>query len=117
MRVHVVDGADQHVVELLGGVRLTFGSREDLDKVILCLLRKRNEQAFLVAEPAINGCAARGGTVLVSSHVLAELAQTVYDVVIMSQGHIVASGPLAQLAGDGWTLEDLYLKLTEGETP
>lgn len=58
--------------------------------------------------------AERGGTVLVASHVLAEVAQTVDRVLIIDRGCLVASGPLDELAGDGQTLEDTYLELTTG---
>ena len=40
-----------------------------------------------------------GGTVLVSSHVLAEVAQTVDDVVIIANGRLVLESSLAELAG------------------
>ena len=40
----------------------------------------------------------RGGTVLFSSHVLAEVAQTVDDVVIITAGRLVAQSSLANLA-------------------
>lgn len=42
-----------------------------------------------------------GRTVLVSSHVLAEVEQTVDDVVIISQGRLVRAGPLAELVSQG----------------
>jgi ABC-2 type transport system ATP-binding protein len=55
-----------------------------------------------------------GGTVLVSSHMLAEAAQTVDDVVIIDRGRRIASGRLDELtAGGGTTLEELFLELTE----
>lgn len=41
--------------------------------------------------------AGEGRTVLVSSHLLAEMAQTVDDVVILSQGQLRAQGPLSSL--------------------
>ena len=41
--------------------------------------------------------AGQGRTVLVSSHLLAEVAQTVDDVVIVSEGQLRASGPLSRL--------------------
>jgi ABC-2 type transport system ATP-binding protein len=41
--------------------------------------------------------AGQGRTVLVSSHLLAEVAQTVDDVVIVSEGQLRASGPLSTL--------------------
>jgi ABC-2 type transport system ATP-binding protein len=52
------------------------------------------------------------GTVLVSSHVLAEVAQTVDHVLIIDRGRLVASARLDELAGRGLTLEDTYLRLT-----
>jgi ABC-2 type transport system ATP-binding protein len=55
--------------------------------------------------------AASGGTVLVSSHVLAEVAQTVDRVVILGAGSLRYAGPLDGL-DDG--LEQAYLELTEG---
>jgi ABC-2 type transport system ATP-binding protein len=39
----------------------------------------------------------RGGTVIVSSHLLAEVAQTVDDVVIIARGRLVVQAPLAEL--------------------
>jgi ABC-2 type transport system ATP-binding protein len=43
--------------------------------------------------------AARGNTVLVSSHLLAEVAQSVDDVVIISQGEVRAHGTLEEVLG------------------
>jgi ABC-2 type transport system ATP-binding protein len=43
--------------------------------------------------------AAGGGTVLISSHLLAELEHFVDDVVIIGKGQILASGTLAELSG------------------
>jgi ABC-2 type transport system ATP-binding protein len=56
--------------------------------------------------------AEQGRTVLVSSHMLAEAAQTVDEVVIIDRGHLVASGRLDELTDGGRTLEDLFLDLT-----
>jgi ABC-2 type transport system ATP-binding protein len=41
--------------------------------------------------------AGEGRTVLVSSHLLAEAAQTVQDVVVISRGRLAAEGPVAEL--------------------
>jgi len=57
----------------------------------------------------------RGGTVLVSSHLLAEVAQTVDRILIIDRGRLVAGGRLDELAGRGQTLEEAYLELTSGE--
>ena len=61
--------------------------------------------------------AEQGRTVLVSSHVLAEVEQTVDQVVIIDRGRLLATGPLADLTERGRTLEDVYLELTAGEAP
>jgi len=58
--------------------------------------------------------AEQGGTVLVASHVLAEVAQTVDQVLIIDRGRLVASARLDDLASRGQTLEDTYLELTTG---
>jgi ABC-2 type transport system ATP-binding protein len=56
--------------------------------------------------------AQRGRTVLVSSHVLAEVAQAVDQVMIVDRGRLVAAARLDELTGGGQTLEDVYLGLT-----
>jgi ABC-2 type transport system ATP-binding protein len=58
--------------------------------------------------------AAEGGSVLVSSHLLAEVAQSVDRVLIISNGRLVADAALDELARGGQSLEDVYLALTEG---
>ena len=59
--------------------------------------------------------AERGRTVLVSSHMLAEAAQTVDQVVIIDRGRLVASGRLDELTERGRTLEDVFLGMTGGQ--
>jgi ABC-2 type transport system ATP-binding protein len=49
----------------------------------------------------LRGLAAEGRTVLVSSHVLAEVAQTVDDVVVIHRGRLVDEGPVARLTAGG----------------
>jgi ABC-2 type transport system ATP-binding protein len=51
--------------------------------------------------------------VLVSSHLLAEVAQTVDRVLIIDHGRVLADGPVEELGSRGQTLEDVYLELTE----
>ncbi len=63
---------------------------------------------------------ARRRAVLVSSHLLAEVAQTVDDVVVISHGRTITQAPLDELlaARPGSALEDIHLELTgsrEGE--
>jgi len=56
-----------------------------------------------------------GRTVLVSSHLLAEVAQTVDRLVILAHGRMVANGGLNELTDGGQSLEDVYFELTEGD--
>jgi ABC-2 type transport system ATP-binding protein len=49
----------------------------------------------------LRSMAAEGRTVLVSSHVLAEVAQTVDDVVVIHRGRLVDQGPVARLTAGG----------------
>ena len=53
-----------------------------------------------------------GRTVLVSSHVLAEVAQTVDAVVIIDRGRLAATVALDELDDRRRSLEDVYLELT-----
>ena len=61
----------------------------------------------------LRGLAAEGRTILLSSHVLAEVAQTVDDVVVIDRGRLVTQAPLATLlaAHQGDDLEDTFLRL------
>lgn len=59
--------------------------------------------------------AARGRTVLLSSHVLSEAAQTVDDVVVIDGGRLVHQGTMSELANRGESLEDVFFELTGGQ--
>jgi ABC-2 type transport system ATP-binding protein len=56
-----------------------------------------------------------GRTVLVSSHLLAEVEQTVDHVLIIDHGRVVARGPIEELTDERRSLEDAYLELTRGD--
>ncbi|MDX3591620.1 ATP-binding cassette domain-containing protein [Streptomyces sp. ID03-2B] len=56
--------------------------------------------------------AASGRTVLLSSHLLGELEQTVDDVLLMHHGRLLSSGPLDGLLEPGERLESAFLRLT-----
>jgi len=53
---------------------------------------------------ALLGYAAAGRTVVLSSHLLAEVEQTCSHVVVMNQGRRVAAGPVAEITGAGASL-------------
>ena len=61
----------------------------------------------------LRGLAEEGTTVLVSSHILAEVAQTVDSVVILDRGRLVAQSTLAELTAGAQGLEDAFFKLTK----
>jgi ABC-2 type transport system ATP-binding protein len=65
----------------------------------------------------LRGLADDGRTVFVSSHLLAELAQTVDDVVIINQGRLVAAGSMAELLErtSASSLEDFFLDATSAD--
>jgi ABC-2 type transport system ATP-binding protein len=61
----------------------------------------------------LRGFAAEGGTVLVSSHMLAEVAQTIDSVVIIDHGRLVAQGPVTEFTAKGDDLEEVFFQLTQ----
>ncbi|QWF82070.1 putative ABC transporter ATP-binding protein YxlF [Amycolatopsis sp. CA-230715] len=65
-------------------------------------------RAFLRAQ------AAEGRTVLVSSHVLTEIAMVADRVLIVSGGRLVADGGVEEFSGGGTGLEETYLELVRG---
>ncbi len=59
--------------------------------------------------------AAEGRTVLVSSHLINEVALTAGHLVLIGRGRLLADAPVEDLvAGGGTTLEGIYLELTRG---
>lgn len=64
-----------------------------------------------LARRLLRGYADDGRTVLVSSHILAEVSRLADDVVIIAGGRLVAQGSLAQLTEHG-NLEETFLELT-----
>jgi ABC-2 type transport system ATP-binding protein len=112
----LADAADRRVGEFSLGMR----QRLALATALLC-----DPEILLLDEPAngldpegvrwlrrlLRGLAAEGRTVLVSSHILAEVAQTVENVVIVDHGRLVAHSALAELTAAG-DLEDVFLRLT-----
>jgi ABC-2 type transport system ATP-binding protein len=60
----------------------------------------------------LHGLANEGRTVLISSHVLAEVAQTVQRALVISGGRLVGDIPLDQLGDGARALEATYLEMT-----
>ena len=85
------------------------------------------EPRFLVLDEPVNGLdpegirtiraflrryADAGNTVLLSSHLMGETAQTVDDIVIINKGRIIADGALEQIIAGHASLEDAFFALT-----
>jgi ABC-2 type transport system ATP-binding protein len=101
-QVGLAAAADRRVGEFSLGMRQRLG----LAAALLC-----DPEILILDEPAngldpegvrwlrelIRGLAAEGRTMLVSSHILAEVAQTVDSVVILDHGRLVAQSTLAEL--------------------
>ncbi|MER6355650.1 ABC transporter ATP-binding protein [Streptomyces sp. NPDC001634] len=117
-RVALADAAHRRV----GGYSLGMRQRLGLAAALL-----GDPEVLVLDEPAngldpagmadlrdlLRGLAEEGRTVLMSSHVLSEVAQTVDRVVIVAGGTLRHAGPLAELtAAKGETLEGAFLRLT-----
>ena len=89
--------------------------------------RHKDLQAIHILDEPINGLdpsgvhwlrsflrqfADQGGAALVSSHVLAEVEQSVDRVLIINQGRLLADQPMTEITRDGGSLEHTYLTIT-----
>lgn len=121
--------------EVLSMVELTDAARKRVKNYSLGMKQRLSLAAAILGNPRIlvldepaNGLdpagiawlrkflrtmAAQGKTILVSSHQLAEMQNTVDDVLIINRGKLIASGDVKSVIGDG-TLEEAFLRLTEG---
>jgi iron complex transport system ATP-binding protein len=61
---------------------------------------------------ALRAFAADGGTVLLSSHGLGEVARTADDVVVLHEGRVLADAPADELAAEHGDLETAFFNLT-----
>ncbi|MFX4271134.1 ABC transporter ATP-binding protein [Propionibacteriaceae bacterium Y1685] len=61
----------------------------------------------------LRSLADEGRTVLISSHVLAEIEQVVDRLLVIAGGRLAATGSLDELRHPGERLEDLFLRLTD----
>src|SRR5262249_41689894 len=115
--VGLADVAGQRVGKFSLGMRQRLG---------LAAALLTDPQVLLLDEPAnrldparcacvramLGGLAAEGRTILVASHVLGEVTQTVDNVVIVSAGRLRFAGPLDEIGRTGAELESAFLELT-----
>jgi len=120
--VGLADAADRRVNGYSLGMRQRLGLAAALlgDPRVLILDEPGNglDPAGLAElRDLLRGLADDGRTVLMSSHVLSEVAQTVDRVVIIAGGTLRYAGALTELTGaKGETLEAAFLRLTSGTT-
>jgi len=105
----------------VGGYSLGMRQRLGLAAALLC-----DPEVLILDEPGngldpaglawlrdlLRDLAGAGRTVVVSSHVLAEVAQTVDRVVILHEGRLRFAGTLAELTDRDASLEAAFLRLT-----
>ena len=115
--VGLADAADRRV----GGFSLGMRQRLGLATALLA-----DPNLLILDEPAngldpegirwlrglLRDFAAEGGTVLVSSHLLTEVAQTIDSAVIVHHGRLVVQAPVAELTAGGTDLETAFFHLT-----
>ncbi len=64
----------------------------------------------------LKNLAAGGRTVLISSHLISEVAQTAEDLIVVGRGRLLAQTTVAELSATGSSLEEAFFRLTEGST-
>ena len=62
----------------------------------------------------LKSLAAQGRTVLISSHLISEVAQTADRLIVIGQGRLLAQTTVAGLSARGHSLEEAFFQLTEG---
>lgn len=132
------NGIGRHrIAEVLDRVGLTDHARARVGSYSLGMGQQLGLAAALLGEPEVlvldepvngldpegirwirgllRGHADAGGTVLLSSHLMSEVAGLADDVVMIAGGRIVASGPLAEVTSGYADLEDAFFALTDAE--
>jgi ABC-2 type transport system ATP-binding protein len=125
----------RRVEEVLGLVGLTAVAGRRAGKFSLGMAQRLGIAAALLGDPwivildePVNGLdpegihwirnlmkslAAEGRTVLVSSHLISEVAQTADELIVIGQGRLLAQTTVAELSATASSLEDAFFRLTE----
>jgi ABC-2 type transport system ATP-binding protein len=64
----------------------------------------------------LKSLAAEGRAVLISSHLISEVAQTADELLVIGQGRLLAQTTVAELSASAGSLEDAFFRLTEPAT-
>lgn len=99
--------------------RLALGAALLADPAVLLLDEPVNgldPRGILWMRGFLQDLAAQGRTVLVSSHLLAELSEIADRIIIIDQGRVVADGTVEEIA-QGGSLEDVYFELAGSVDP
>jgi ABC-2 type transport system ATP-binding protein len=127
---------DSRVTEVLKLTGLTSVAKRRAGKFSLGMAQRLGIAAALLGDPGViildepvNGLdpegirwirtllhsmAAEGRTVLISSHLISEVALTAVDLIVIGQGHLLANTTVAQLTARSGSLEEAFFGLTEG---
>jgi ABC-2 type transport system ATP-binding protein len=128
----------QRVDEVLEITGMTSAAGRRAGKFSLGMAQRLGIAAALLGDPAVllldepvNGLdpegirwirillknlAAQGRTVLISSHLISEVAQTADDLIVVGQGRLLAQTTVAELSAGSSSLEEAFFRLTEGST-
>jgi ABC-2 type transport system ATP-binding protein len=120
-----ITGMDQAAGRRAGKFSLGMAQRLGIAAALL------GDPAVLLLDEPVNGLdpegirwirnllknlAAHGRTVLVSSHLISEVAQTADQLIVIGQGRLLAQTTVAELSARSSSLEEGFFQLTEGST-
>jgi ABC-2 type transport system ATP-binding protein len=125
----------RRVEEVLALVGLEAAARRRAGQLSLGMAQRLGIAAALLGDPGIvildepvNGLdpegvrwirnllkslAAEGRTVLISSHLISEVAQTADELIVIGQGRLLAHTTVAELSATASSLEDAFFQLTD----